>query len=128
MMRNVCAGFIGKALGLVIMPLFLWGISRLAGATIFVAVSTAAGFYSFFCRVHHEERELSELLEAVADFLSYVVWYLAGQFLVAAFSTGFRWEWLVIAFAVLLPLRMCTIAVSLLFTGLDWRSQVRTMW
>jgi NhaP-type Na+/H+ or K+/H+ antiporter len=124
-MSNVFCLRIGKALGLVIMPLFLWALSRLVGATIFVAVAIAAGFYSFFCRVHHEERELSELLEAVADFLSYVVWYLAGQFLVAAFSTGFRWEWLVIAFAVLVPLRMCTIAISLLFTGLDWRSQVR---
>jgi protein-S-isoprenylcysteine O-methyltransferase Ste14 len=113
------------ALGLVVMPLFLWGISAVFGATTFVAIALAAVCYSMCCRVHHEEREITGLLEAVAEFFSYVTWYLAGQFVVAAFSTGFRWEWLVIAFAVLLPLRVCAIATSLLFTGLDWRSQVR---
>jgi hypothetical protein len=115
---------VGKALGLVIMPLLLWGVSRLVGAVLFLAVALTAAVFGYLSSVQHAEPDLTELLESVADFLSYVVWYLAGQFLVEAFSTGFRWEWVVVAFMTLVPLRICTVVISLLYSGLDWRSQV----
>lgn len=106
------------------MPLFISFSCNWFGANIFIAAFLSGALFGYFSRLHHEDHSLAELLEALADVLSYVVWYLAGQFLVAAFKAGFRWQWVVVAVATLIPLRMATVYMSLVGSTLDWRSQV----
>lgn len=108
------------------LPLFVFGISKATDAIGFLAEFLCGAAFGYFCKIHHKDREMASILEAISDFLCNVVWYLAGQFLVAAFSVRFKWQWGVVAFACLVPLRMGTVFISLAYSGLDWKSQVLT--
>jgi hypothetical protein len=107
-----------------VIPIFIYGISQLSGAILFVAEFTAGALFGYYCTFHNKDEEMVMILEGVTDFLGNIVWFLSGEFLVAAFRTGFRWQWVVVAVAALVPLRTVPVFVSLAGSGLDWRSKV----
>ena len=80
------------------LPVFLWGLSVITGANGFIAAFLAGGIFGQLSVLHHSDHPLSELLESVADFLSDVAWFFAGELLIFAFRKGFHWQWVVIGF------------------------------
>lgn len=115
---------VGRALGLAVLPLVVFGLSYATHAVSSLASFLCGAAFGYFCKIHHTDREMACVLGALVDFLSNVVWFLAGQFLVTAFRVRFKWQWVLIAFACLVPLRMGTVFIALAYSGLDWKSQV----
>ena len=108
------------------LPMSMWGLSVITGANSFITAFLAGGIFGYFSDLHDKDHALSELLESVADFLSNVAWFLAGELLVDSFTEagGFHWQWLVIAILALLPLRMIPVYISMIGSGLDFASMV----
>ncbi|KAJ1421566.1 Cation/H+ exchanger [Ochromonadaceae sp. CCMP2298] len=70
--------FSGRSIAIVMLPLLMWGLSIATGANSFIAAFLAGGFFGYFSKSLHSDHALPELLEAVADFLSYCAWFFAG--------------------------------------------------
>lgn len=106
------------------LPLTLWALSHVSGANGFIAAFVGGAIFGYCCKLTHADHALSELLEAVADFLNDIAWFLAGELLVYSFSGVFKWQWILIAFLALVPFRMIPVYLSLIGSGLDFTSMV----
>lgn len=71
---------------------------------------------------------MAELLETTTDLMGYVVWFLAGGLLVSVLTSGFQWQWLVLAVLALTVLRIVPVALVLLGSGLQWRTVMFIGW
>mmetsp|Transcript_35215 Transcript_35215/g.77589 ORF Transcript_35215/g.77589 Transcript_35215/m.77589 type:complete len:588 (+) Transcript_35215:371-2134(+) len=120
--------FSGRSIAIVMLPLLMWGLSIATGANSFIAAFLAGGFFGYFSKSLHSDHALPELLEAVADFLSYCAWFFAGELLLDAMLAGFQWEWLGIALLALIPFRMIPVYISLLGTGMDFNTMSFLGW
>ncbi|MFN8126851.1 MAG: cation:proton antiporter [Candidatus Nanopelagicales bacterium] len=110
----------GRRIVMLMAPLLLLGLSEVTGGNAFIAAFVGGLVLGGTSSTIHSDPETSSLLEVIADLLSLGVWFLAGGLLLVVFEVGLRWQWVVLAVAVLTVLRMVPVAVSLLGSGFRW--------
>ena len=126
--RWSCSSKRGSAIGILVLPFLAFGVAEIVGANGFVAAFVGGLIFGTASRVYQREEEAAELLEVGSDLLSYVVWFFAGGLVVTVLSNGFRWQWLVIAVAALTVLRIVPVAIALIGTGFNWRTNLFVGW
>lgn len=109
-----------RAIAIFTLPLLAFAFAEMTEANAFIAAFAGGLMFGRFSRCVAEENTVMETLEISADLLSLVLWFLAGALIVEGFSSGFKWEWAVLAVSALTVLRIIPVAVALLGTGFRW--------
>lgn len=106
-----------RSVALLAVPFLGFGVASFVGANAFITAFVAGLVFGGMSRTNRTQPETSGTLEIAADLLGYVVWFMAGGLAVLVLQSGFEWQWLVAAVAVLTILRMIPVAVSLIGVG-----------
>jgi NhaP-type Na+/H+ or K+/H+ antiporter len=114
------SGHRGRAVTILVLPLFLFGLAQIIGANAFISAFVGGLVFGAASITIDEEHEASELQEVAADLLGFVVWFFAGGIVLSLFADGFRWQWLVLAVCAITVLRIVPVAIALLGTGFRW--------
>lgn len=110
----------GRQIATLVLPAVMFGVADLIDANAFITAFVGGLVFGAACRTSVEDDETAGLLEIAADLLGFVVWFALGGLLVAGFSRGVDWRWLVLAVLALTVLRMVPVAIAMLGTGLRW--------
>jgi NhaP-type Na+/H+ and K+/H+ antiporter len=70
---------LSRAIVLAVLPLIIFGLSEVTGANRFVASFLSGLFFGLLSHELHHHEKLSVLIEAGADIMSEVTWFLAGE-------------------------------------------------
>ncbi len=118
----------GRQIATLALPVLLFGVANLLGANVFIAAFVGGLVFGAASTTVAAEHETSELLETSADLLGFVVWFIFGGLLLEVFHHGFQWQWVVLAVLALTVLRIGPVALSMIGTGLDWRTVAFLGW
>ncbi|MGA9148116.1 MAG: cation:proton antiporter [Candidatus Nanopelagicales bacterium] len=118
----------GRAVAVLVLPIACFGVALAVDANAFICAFVAGLVFGSASSAYRRELEMSETLDSGANLIGYVVWFLAGGLVELTFANGIRWQWIVIALAVLTVLRILPVAISLIGTGLRWQSVLFVGW
>lgn len=106
-----------RAMAVLTLPFLGLSIAELTDANGFITAFVAGITFGRASTSVEREPSAQEGIELLADLLGFVMWVSAGGLVVAVFRVDFRWQWLVIAIAVLTVVRAAAVGASLLGTG-----------
>ncbi len=117
-----------RSVALLAVPFLGFGIASVVGANAFITAFVAGLVFGGMSKTNRTQPETSGTLEIAADLLGYVVWFMAGGLALTVLRSGFEWQWLLAAVAVLTVLRMIPVAVSLIGVGFSRQTVLFIGW
>jgi NhaP-type Na+/H+ or K+/H+ antiporter len=114
------SGSRGRAVAMLILPVFLFGLAEIIGANAFIAAFVGGLVFGAASTTLVERPETSELLEITSDLLGFLVWFFAGGILLTVLQAGPTWQMFVLAVLALTVLRIVPVFLALLGTGFTW--------
>ena len=115
--RGLSSG-VTRGLAVLTLPVLALTAAELTEGNGFIAAFVAGITFGRASRCLEKEPSAHAGVELVADLLGFVMWVTAGGLVVAVFTDGIRWQWVVLAIAALTAVRGAAVAISLLGTGL----------
>lgn len=122
------SGHRGRAVAILVLPLFLFGVAEVIGANAFISAFVGGLVFGAASITIEEEHEASELLEVAADLMGFAVWFLAGGIVLTVFADGIRWQWVLVAVAAITVLRVVPVWIALAGTGFRWGTVAFVGW
>lgn len=110
----------GRAVVILVLPVFLFGLAEIIGANAFIAAFVGGLVFGAASTTLIQRPETSELLEIASDLLGFLVWFFAGGILLAVIDAGPTWQMVVVGVLGLTVLRIVPVFLALLGTGFKW--------
>ena len=114
------SGARGRAVAILVLPVFLFGLAEITGANAFIAAFVGGLVFGAASTTLDEHPETSDLLEIASDLLGFLVWFFAGGILLTVIKAGPTWQMLLVAVLALTVLRIVPVFLCLLGTGFKW--------
>lgn len=117
-----------RTLGVFTLPVLAFGGAEVAGSNGFVAAFVAGAAFGASARWVEEEESAFGLTEASAELLGFGVWLIFGLVVVPQLWGSIGWREVVYAALSLTVLRMVPVVLSLVGSGLRWRTMLFLGW